>query len=64
MQIEQRIDLKAALSTLTDRQRAVLYASKVLGVSQQEIAEAMGIQQPAVCKYLQRILQTLRMIVV
>ena len=53
MQIETRIDLARALSTLTDRQRAVLYAWAVLGYTQREIAKVLGISQQRVHQELQ-----------
>jgi len=60
MQIEQRIDLGAALRTLTDRQRAALYAVEVLGYSQEDVGDALGISQQAVARMNARSLCKLR----
>ena len=48
MDIHERIDLIKALQTLTPKQRAVLYAWAVLGLTQREIAEALGVSERAV----------------
>ena len=47
MDIDQRIDLVAALNRLTPRQRKVLILWAA-GYTQQEIADEYGVTQPAV----------------
>jgi RNA polymerase sigma factor (sigma-70 family) len=53
-------DLEPYLEHLTDQQRVVVTARYEYGMTEQEIAEQVGMSQPAVSQMLKRVKKTLR----
>ncbi|MEU0008026.1 sigma-70 family RNA polymerase sigma factor [Streptomyces sp. NPDC006314] len=58
-----RLDIEAALSALPPRQRTAVLATKVLGLTQAETAEAMGTKPGTVATHVFRAVRTLKLAV-
>ena len=58
--IEERQDLRAALASITPRQRAALVLTDVLGYSSEEAAKALGVKAVTVRSLASRAREALR----
>ncbi|MBS3968481.1 MAG: sigma-70 family RNA polymerase sigma factor [Clostridia bacterium] len=60
MEVEKSLFLTEAFSLLTPKQRTVVIANILLGISEKEIAKKMKVSQPAVHGHKEKALKKLR----